>query len=464
MPVLSGVDRNQTQILSYDDMVDETSVVRIIDRFVDVTNINDLGFTWAGGKDIGRPAYPVSALVKLYVYGYSNGIRSSRKLEQETHRNIEAIWLMSGLTPDHKAISEFRRINTIPLKALFKSFVKLCRRWDLVGDEVLAFDGTKIKANNNSYKNYNRKKLENKLRAIDEKIQRYLDEMDEQDRVESIDRLSKNRAYYEDIMRRLNESSANQISTTDPDAVVMENKKGGLEPGYNVQSVVDEKYDIVVEVETTTSSVDQGLLSAMVEQVQGNSSNTAFIALADKGYWQGADLQKVEDLGVTPIVAPQNNAPHSGQSSEYTIEKFQFDSENNEYICPCGERLVCHQVWGKQYRRYFNKSACAVCPVKAECVGRAKLGFKVINRGIYAEALERNAERVKKNRELYHRRQELVEHPFGTVKRSLGFTYFLMRTLPKVAAETSLIFLGYNIKRAVSVLGFEGVMSRLAAI
>jgi len=323
MPILSGTSRYQGQIISYDEMVDETSVTRVIDKFITVIEPEKLGFVWAGDKETGRPAYPLNALVKLYVYGYTNGIRSSRKLEQETHRNIEVMWLMDGLMPDHKCISEFRRTNLVPLKALFKKFVRLCRNWDLIGDELLAFDGTTIKADNNRYKNFNLKKVTNKLKELDEKIQKYLDDMDAADREEHLEKLNQSRAKYEEIMRKLEIEGDRCLSLTDPDAPLVSDKRGGLMPGYNVQSVVDSKYDIVVEIDTSQNVCDNGLLSVMVEKTQESSVNKEFIALADKGYWQGDDLAATETLGVIPLVAEQNNAPHSDQPSDYTTDKFR---------------------------------------------------------------------------------------------------------------------------------------------
>ena len=464
MPILSGTSRYQGQIISYDEMVDETSISRVIDKFIVVSEPEKSGFVWAGDKETGRPAYPLDALVKLYVYGYTNGIRSSRKLEQETHRNIEVMWLMDGLAPDHKCISEFRRLNLLPLKDLFKKFVRLCRNWDLVGDEMLAFDGTTIKADNNRYKNFNLKKVTNKLKELDEKIQKYLDDMDAADRAEHLEKLSQSRAKYEEIMNKLEADGDCCLSLTDPDAPLVSNKQGGLMPGYNVQSAVDSKHHIVVEIDTNQNTSDNGLLSTMVEKVQENSTNQEFIALADKGYWQGEDLAATEILGVTPLVAVQNNAPNGDQSSNYTTEKFLYDSEADAYICPQGARLVCHHKRGKGFRRYFNKDSCAVCPHQPECCKLAKLGFKTINRSQYADAVERNTERMKNGKALYHRRQELVEHPFGTVKRTMNGSYYLLRSLPKVSAETALMFLGYNIKRVINVLGFEEMMRKLAAV
>jgi hypothetical protein len=244
--------------------------------------------------------------------------------------------------------------------------------------------------------------------------------------------------------------------------VLVLDKHGGYMPGYNVQSVVDSKHDIVVEIDTNQKSCDNGLLSVMVERTQENSTKQAFIALADKGYWQGEDLAKVEALGVTPIVAEQKNAPRGDQPAAYTIDKFEYDRLTNEYICPQGARLSCHHTRGKRSRRYYNKEACRACPRQSECCKLTKSGFKMINRNQHAEAMERNAERMKNSRALYRRRRELVEHPFGTVKRTLNGGYYLLRTLPKVSVETALMFLGYNIKRVLNVLGFEKMMMKLA--
>lgn len=464
MPILSGTSRYQGQIISYDEMVDDTSIARIIDKFIIVSEPEKSGFVWAGNKETGRSAYPLEALVKLYVYGYTNGIRSSRKLEQETHRNVEVMWLMDGLTPDHKCISEFRRLNLVPLKELFKKFVRLCRNWDLVGDEMIAFDGTTIKADNNRYKNFNLKKITNKIKELDNKIQKYLDDMDAADREERLEKLNQSRAKYDELMQKLEKEGDRCLSLTDPDAPLVCDKRGGLMPGYNVQSAVDSKHDIVVEINTNQNASDNGLLSVMVQQVQTNSANQDFIALADKGYWQGEDLAKVEALGVTSLVAVQKNAPHNDQSSDYTTDKFFYDRESDEYICPQGARLLCHHKHGKGFRRYFSKSACAACSCQTECCRLNKLGFKTINRSPYADAVERNAERLKSGKALYHWRQELVEHPFGTVKRFMNGSYYLLRSLPKVSAETALMFLGYNIKRVFNILGFEEMMRKLATV
>jgi len=470
----SGIDRRQIEMSSLEDKVRPNVIARVIDRFIEVTDIEKLGFTKSRPAKTGRPAYPPRALCKLYVYGYENGIRSSRKLERETLRNIEVMWLLDSLTPDYKTISEFRRENIRPLQKLLREFVKLCKVWELVDGELIAIDGSKIKASNNKKNNFSRKKIDARLQRIEAKIKQYMDELETTDKTEDtsyqeqsekiaqLQQLLERKEQYDEYKRILDESGENELSTVDPDARLMGNNRGGVEVAYNVQSAVDGKHDIVVACDVSKNPSDQHQLGTMVKKVRRVLKIRRFTALADKGYYNGKDLFRVKKLKVIAIVSKQKPSNPKKLSESFRSERFKYDQATDTFTCPAGQILTTKN--GKHVKkRYTNRVACANCPHKSDCV-IGKMKFRTITRGEYSDIYDETDKRFKENQELYRRRQEIVEHPFGTIKHSLHGGYFLLRTRRKVRAEVALLFLGYNLKRAVKVLGFEGIMAKLDSL
>jgi transposase len=447
---------------SLEDMVETEAMARVIDRFIDVNDLQGLGFAKTAPAATGRPAYPPKTLCKLYVYGYENGVRSSRKLEREALRNVEVMWLMDGLTPDYKTIAEFRRENVRPLQKLFRCFVKMCRSWELVGGELIAVDGTKIKASNNKKSNFSRKKLEARLARLDGQIDTYLAGMDAEDNAE-LKVLQGRKAQYETYKKQLDESGENEISTVDPDARLMGNNRGGVDVSYNVQSAVDGKHDIVLEYDVSLNPSDHHQLGNMVKKVMRKLKLKRLTAIADKGYYNGEDLARLKRLKVAAIVSKQKPSDAKDLDEAFHSEKFTYYLETDSYTCPGGNSLTTTNKKGAKRRNYRNKIACAGCPHRGECVsGKAK--FRTVTRGLYADIYDEADRRFAENKELYKRRQQIVEHPFGTIKHTLHGGYFLLRTRRKVCAEVALLFLGYNLKRAVKVLGFEGIMTRLNSL
>ena len=268
MGYIEGRNRGQMTFWALEDLVEAESMVRVIDRYIEMLDLSKLGFTRTKPAETGRPGYPAGMLAKLYVYGYENGIRSSRKLEKEARRNVEAMWLTEGLVPDYKTIAEFRRLNIRPLQKLFREFVKLCRSWDLVGGKIIATDGSKIKASNNKKNNFSRKKIDDRLKRLDEKIESYFSEMDSEDKnedgenkvPEGLLELLERKELYEEYKTRLDETGENEISTTDPDARLMGNNRSGVEVAYNVQSAVDSKNHIILNYDVSINPSDQGYL------------------------------------------------------------------------------------------------------------------------------------------------------------------------------------------------------------
>lgn len=469
---IEGTDREQLQLISYESLIGEENIVRVIDRFLDVCDLEKLGFQKMIPAQTGRPSYPPEALSKLYVYGYENGIRSSRKLEKETLRNIEVMWLINNLQPDYKTISEFRRQNLRPLQKLFREFVRLCKTWDLIGGELIAVDGTKIKASNNKKTNFSRKKLNDRIKRIDEQIEQYLADMEETDKRESalknaapknLDELLSRKELYESYIAQLDETGENEISKVDPDARLMGNNRGGVDIAYNVQSAVDSKNHIIIDYDVSQNPADQGQLGNMVRKIKKGLKLHRFIVVADKGYYQGEDLLRVKKLKVTSIVSRQNPPDPKDQPEDFHSDKFTYNEKEDTYTCPKGKTLYPHHKKSAPRRYFYNKTACSNCEYRDICA-KGECGFRSITRNQYAKIYEETDKRTRENMDIYKRRQQIVEHPFGTIKHTMNGYYFLLRTRRKVRTEVALLFLGYNLKRVYNVLGFKEIMARLDAV
>jgi len=479
MGYVEGTSREQASIWSLEEMVAEESMVRIIDRYIDRCDLAKLGFTRTQPAETGRPAYPPDALAKLYVYGYENCIRSSRKLERETRRNVEAMWLTGNLTPDHKTIAEFRRQNVRPLQKLFREFVKLCRSWELVGGNLFVEDGTKIKASNNKKNNFSMKKIKDRLARIekkigdarlDEKIDAYMAELEEADRREEMSakapdglkELLERKELYEEYLAGLEKSGENELSTVDRDARLMGNNRGGVDVSYNVIGMVDGKRHLIVDFDVLLNPSDQGSLAPMAKRLI-RMGYRKFYLLADKGFYNGEDLLKVRKYKIKAIVARQKPSDPKGQPEEFHSDKFEYDSKSDTYRCPAGETLDAHSKKGAARRNFFNKTACAGCPHVSVCaVGQR--GYRAVTRNQYSEVYEAADRLFDENKNLYKLRQQIVEHTFGTIKHTMNGGYFLLRTRRKVRCETALLCLGYNLKRAYSALGFRKLMAKLDSL
>lgn len=466
------VHRRQPMFLSLEEVVAEDSLVRVIDRLIEVCDLEQMNFIAAGMETTGRPAYGAEALSRLYVYGYTNGIRSSRKLAVECERNIEVMWLLGGLKPSYKTVAEFRKHNIRPLQKLFHRFTALCRDWDLVGGTLIAVDGTKIKASNNKKNCFNRGKLEERLKGIDQQIASYFDEMERNDHLEEqfdspeaanrLSALEARKEKYEQYLQHLEESGESLLSTTDPDARLMKSQQGSVEMAYNVQSAVDARDHIILDYDVSLNPSDHYQLGNMVGKVKKRYRLRRFTVLADKGYYNGEDLEKVKRQGVDAIVSKQKTSDPKNQPDAFHTERFIYDHAGDFYTCPTGKRLFPHSRKDAMRRNFFDKSACKHCLHLLDCTSGER-AYRTVSRSQYATIYEEVDERTRKNMDLYKLRQQMVEHPFGTVKFAMQGYYFLLRTRRKVRAEVSLLFLGYNLKRAAKALGFDAIMARLEA-
>ncbi len=477
MGYIEGADRDQIILFpeSIDDYISEDSPVRVIDEYVKQLNLVELGFKKAISALTGRPPYNPKDILKLYLYGYLNRVRSSRRLEHEATRNIEVIWLLKKLKPDFKTIADFRKDNKKALKAVFRDFTKLCDEWELFGKELVAIDGSKFHACNSKRNNYNEKKLERHIKYIDEKIDRYMQELDEGDVNENHDRkpdtseikrriqeLKARKEKYEGYKEKLAQSGENEVSTTDPDARLMCNNNNNVDVSYNVQTTVDAKHNMIVDFKVTQKPNDLGELDNMALRAKKLFGGKDFKALADKGYYKAEDLKKCVDNGITPYVTKQIYSNGTGDKDFYT-DKFNYNKEKKVYICPAGKELHYYRdrkkdgkVIGHEYRNY---GACKGCELKDRCTKSEK--GRSICRHVDQDFLDTIDLQTELNMDKYKLRQMIVEHPFGTIKRNWGAYYFLTRRKISVSAEISLSYLAYNLRRVMSILGNEEIVRRL---
>ena len=479
MQHITGIARNQMVFTSLEDPISKDNPVRFIDAFVENIDLKTLGFELRTLKKEGRPSFDTKIFLKIYLYGYLNGLRSSRKLEKECLRNIELQWLLCGLLPNYHSISDFRKDNPSSLKKLFKVFVSFLKDADLIAGETIAIDGTKSRAHNSKKANFNQKKIDRHLAYIEEKTQEYLDELAQNDASENsititkiqekIERLKTNKIKYELLETKLKESGEPQISTTDEDSRALLVQGVVVEVSYNIQAAGDDKHNLVVATHTINRN-DRNALSAIAIEAKNNLEVETFTALVDKGYHNGREITNCKKADITTIVANPEvvNSNKNGTTQDYLVANFVYDSATDSYQCPQGETLKTTGKWhkksgrteqsGYQFKKY-RTPACKECPVKSLCTSRS--GGRELDRSEYADAVEENNQRYRENGQLYRRRQEINEHIFGTIKRQWGYNHTNLTGLEKVNGEHSLIMLVYNIKRAMNILGVADLIAKL---
>ena len=481
MEYIQGNDRSQIVLISscLEEMISEDNPVRIIDLFVDSCNLEELGFSNSKLGHEGRPPYHPGDLLKLFIYGYLNRIRSSRCLERECQRNTELMWLLRQLIPDHNTIANFRKDNTKAIKKVFRKMVTMCKRLDLIGGKVIATDGTKLRAQNSKKNNYNQKKIDDHLKFIETRLHEYLDALDVADTAEAmgldpeidkekirekIARLNDKKLKYKNLEQQLIETGQEQISTTDPDSRKLAVRQNILEVCYNIQTSVDDKHNLPIDFKTTTNN-DTHALANMAARAKSILGHNDFTALLDKGYHTGSEISRCHDMGIETLVAVPSLSTQAPDPA-YNLEQFIYQIQTDTYKCPQGNFLYTNGSWynkgGDHKVSQYKTKACKKCPSRNLCT-KARNG-RIIERSEYAEAVQRNKLAIEKNKELYKRRQEIVEHPFGTIKRQWGFDYTLMKGKQKVDGEVGLIFISYLFRRLFTILGINGLMKAVLSI
>ncbi len=466
-----GENRNQSTLFPerIDDYVERDNTARVIDVFIDRLDLSGLGFK-AQAAHTGRPGYHPRTMLKIYVYGYLNQIHSSRRLERETHRNLELIWLRGRLTPDFKIIADFRKENGEAIRLVCREFVVLCRKLKLLGDTI-AIDGSKFKAVNNRDKNFTRSKMKRRVAEVEASITRYLEKLENtdhaesQEAVQSVEDKIKALKLEMDRLKKLEvqmlKSPDHQLSLTDPDARSMKSRGNGI-VGYNVQTAVDVEHHLIVAHEVSNVGSDRRQLSSMAKEAKlalGLDNKDPMTAIADQGYYRGEEILACEKAYITTYVAKSDTSgkKHKG---EFNRKQFQYIPEDDEYVCPAGERLIYRytsEESGKQNRRY-RSSACVRCSIKARCTPSK---YRRISRWEHESVVEKCEVRLARRPEVMRIRRATVEHPFGTLKAWMGATHFLTKTKEHVNTEMSLHILAYNMKRVISLIGSKNLMEAI---
>ena len=468
MPYILGEDRNQLNLLPniLEDFVDEENPVRVIDAYVDSLNLEELGFVVFSGFKAGQKPYKRQDLLKLYLYCYMNKIRSSRLMETEATRNIELMWLIKKIKPDHGTISSFMKMNKKAIKQLFKEFTLLLKGFGLIDGTMIAIDGTKLKANSAKSKHYNENIINEKLEYYDLKIEEYINDVLNKTEDESLKQKinGKIESYKErikklnDIREELKEEGKKQICLTDSDAKSMKNN-GKFEVCFNVQAAVDNKNKLIVDFDVVNDVNDQGQLSNMVKKTKEVFKDQNISTIADTGYFNMSEIVEVVDERTEILIKPQKGKKQKVKSG-FDKSNFKYDQKNDVFICPTGYSL--NFKWnGKQNGKDFKRYTCVnynECGKKELCTsakdGRSIMRFK------NEDIIDRVAENTKRKDNIYKKRGSIIEHLFGTIKRHFGYTYLLTRGLESVNTEVSLICIAYNFKRMINIVGVKELIRK----
>ena len=471
MAIKRGVERRERLLLpeSVEEYVSAQNPVRVVDAFIEGLDLSKLGVEQREEHSIGPGSYDARALLKLYLYGYLNRIYSSRELEKATHRNLEVIWLMGKLHPDHWTINEFRKTNSKALKGLFKRFHLVCAHLDLFGKDLIGIDSAYFKASNSAGKNHTQGKLRKRLERIDEHIEAYIKELEVREskavgKVQSAEQLQEKlkameqkRAQVEELLEQVQNSETGQISEVDKDARSL--KKGGQQVvGYHLQISVDDKHHLIVDNETVKTGTDSEHLVSMAKQSKQSLGVDKLNVVADQGYYSVEGVRQCSKAGITATVAMKK--PKSGQLG---LEHFEHNKDKDVLICPEGKELNRHKdVYYKSsqihYKVYYNLKACKGCARLPQC---SKGKYRKVKIPDYGAELEELKDRLQKQPELMRKRSAMVEHPFGTIKFWMGAYAVKTRGWEKVSAELSLSCLAYNIKRVIKIVGVEKLLEIL---
>jgi len=472
---VEGENRSQSTLFpeSLDDYIAEDNPVRVVDVFVEELDLKALDFEGAEPEATGRPAYHPATLLKIYIYGYLNRIQSSRRLERETQRNVELIWLTGRLSPDFKTIADFRKDNGKAIRRVCREFVVLSRNLGLFSEAIVAIDGSKFKAVNNRDKNFTDRKLQARMQQLEESIARYLADLDRADREPTpvtearaehlrhkVEAVKTQMQRLREIGEQMAQSVDGQVSLTDPDARSMATSgRGTGMVGYNVQAAVDAKHHMIVAHEVTNIGHDRTQLSSMSNRARDAMSVERPTVLADRGYYKGEEILECEQAGINALV-PKPQTSNNRAKGQFDKQDFRYIPADDEYQCPADQRAIRRFATvedGMTLYKYWS-SACPRCPMKAKCTTGK---YRRIARWEHEEVLEAMQARLDQMPQASRIRRQTVEHIFGTLKSWMGATHFLTKTLPRVSTEMSLHVLAYNLKRAMQIVGIAPLMQAM---
>ena len=476
---IEGEDRSQITLFPdrLEDYVAEDNPVRVVDAFVDQLDLAGLGFSRVIPRRTGHPCYRCSDLLKLHIYGYLNRVQSSRRLEREAARNVEVMWLIGRLVPDHKTIADFRKDNGRGIRKACVQFVTLCRQFGLLAAASVAIDGAKFKAVNTRDKNFTKGKMKRRMAQIEDSVARYLGQLDSADRQEpslarttKTDHLNDKIAKLKQEMERLAELEEEmlarpeqQISQTDPDARSMATSgRGSGMVGYNVQAAVDTVNHLIVSHEVRNEGTDKSLLSPMAKRTKAALGVDELEVVADRGYYKSEEILDCHEAGIT-VTLPKPQTSNNKAKGLFVKPDFVYLVDEDVYVCPAGERLIYHytnEENGLILRRYWT-NVCQNCAIKDQCTTGKE---RRIRRWEHEHVLEAVQQRLDEHPEKMRQRRETVEHPFGTIKYWMGYTHFQMRTLKRVGTEMALHVLAYNLKRVMKIMGIVPLIAAMKAV
>lgn len=469
-------DREQCGLFpqSIEDYVGKQDAVRVYDAFVESLDFKGLGIELDEGQ-VGNSEYDPKAMMKLLVYGYSYGVKGSRKLERECHHNLSFMWLMGGLKPDHKTIAEYRRRHKKALKQVLKQCVRLCIKLDLIAGNVLFVDGTKIRANAGRGKSHGREWYEKRLKEIDSRIEQLIEASEKIDAEEadmgSSVAMAKELAQAERLqdkvkqaLKSLEQSGRDKLNLSDPDSALMKSRQGS-HASYNVQSVVDDRHGLIVHAEAVSETSDVNQFAKQIDQANQILDKPCEVAVGDAGYADTEELKKIDAQGIKVVVPSQRQALHNREDKPYSKSHFSYDREKDGYVCP-EQNFLPHEFTDKKRGKKYYRIAKA-----GQCQGCAHFGVCTTNpKGRRIMRLEQEDDREKfeaqyeASKEIYDRRKELVEHPFGHVKRNLKTDSFMLRGTDGVAAETSLLATCFNLRRVMTIIGISELIDNLTEL
>jgi transposase len=457
---------------SIDEYVPQDAPVRAYDVFVDSLDFEQLGIRIEPDK-VGCPQYDPKTMLKLLVYGYSYGIRSSRKLERETHYNLSFIWVAGGIRPDHKTIAEFRRNNKAALANVLKQCARLCIELGLIEGNTLFIDGTRMRANASINNSWTRDKCFKHLEKIDNRIAEILSECEQADEKErdnsSLVKMGKNladnkklRAKVLGILNKLNAEGRKSINSTDPDCTKIHGRQGS-HAGFNAQTVVDEKHGLIVSSDVVNENNDLHQFSEQVEQASETLGKKPRTACADSGYSDINELEKVDRQDIK-VVVPSARQAAEKEPEPFDRCNFKYDHDSDSYICPAGKILKCRRTNIDRRRKEYlaDAAVCKKCVNFGLCTN-SHSGRKVTRllKEELVQKLEKQYEQPE-SQKIYNLRKQKVELPFGHIKHNLKVDGFLLRGLDGVKAEMSILWSCFNIVRMISILGVSGLIAGLA--
>lgn len=468
---VEGENRQQGTLLpeTLEEYVTADDPVRVIDAYVETLDLLALGFTKAATKETGRKPYHPGDLLKLYVYGYLNRVSTSRRLERECRRNVEVMWLLKRLRPDFKTIADFRRENGMALRGACRSFIEFCREAGLLSDKEVAIDGSKFKAVASIDQVLTRTHLERDRREIEQKVQRYLAQLDQADAgvtesgfgreqvQQALDRLQRRSQRLDRFEAAMEQSGRNEHCLTEPEAQLMRSGRDGMVLGYNVQTAVESESGLIAHHDVTQEPGDSRLLLPMAEAVKVVLHSDQMDVLADAGYSNGEHLARCEAQGITATV-PRRVIPGSKQGL-FQKANFSYDPQRDEYRCPAGQVLTYRGQDKRRKLHLYKRAGCGQCPLQPQCT---PANTRMVTRHFYEAAYERSEARLAAHPHLMQRRMMIAERPFAILKQVMALRRFSCRGLNGAKAEMAIAVLGYNLKQLIGRLGVPRMLALLA--